>query len=119
MMIKKENRVRSLRHRAYVASLPDMLTGERDQTVVDHHLLRAHPIKGGSLKSCDVWTVPANAKHHKEVHAAGDEKEYYASKGWDYNDVKEHALFIALGSPCKYVRDRAKEYQEELRDEIF
>ena len=119
MLIKKENRVRSPKHRAYVASLPCMLYHSWDETVVDHHLLRAHPIKGGSLKSCDVWTVPANAKHHKDVHAAGDEIEFYSGEGWEYDEVKAHALEIALGSPCKKVRDRAKEYQHEMLDQIF
>jgi len=109
----------SLKHRAYVASLPCMLYHKWDETVVDHHLLRAHPTKGTGLKTCDVWLVPANAKHHTDVHAAGDEIEFYSDKGWHYDRVKGYALQIALGSPCKKVRDRAKEYQHEMLDQIF
>ena len=112
MMILKENRIDSPKHRRYVASLACILKGFWNETVVPHHLLRAHQTKGIGLKSCDMWCAPITNEQHKDLHLHGDEIEFFLSQGWDYEDVKRFVLDIALSSPCEKVRIKAQ--QEEL-----
>lgn len=113
-MIFKENRIDSPIHRKYVASLPSMIQGVWNETVISHHLLKAHKTKGVGLKSCDTYCVPLTDEEHRSLHLFGDEVEWFEMRGWPYQDVKDHALSIALDSPCKKVRARAIEYFEEV-----
>lgn len=113
-MILKENRIDSPVHRRYVASLPSMIAGVWNETVVDHHLLKAHQTKGIGLKSCDMYCVPLTDEEHRSLHAHGDEIKWFEMRGWPYEDVKSHALMIALDSPCKKVRAKAIEYLDNF-----
>lgn len=108
MMIPKENRIDSPIHRRYVASLACMLAGFWNETVVPHHLLKAHQTKGTGFKSCDIWCTPLTNENHKKLHLHGDEIEFFELLGWEYQDVKRFVLDIALSSPCKKTRAKAQ-----------
>lgn len=60
-----------------------------------HHLLRTDE-RGLSRKSSDRWAIPLCFLHHNELHAAGDEEAYLASKGIDGRAVAS-ALWAVRG----------------------
>ncbi len=107
----KQKPIRSLKHRRFVASQVCMLSNLEGEDMHPHHLLRVNPIKGGALKSCDMWCVPLKAVLHDELHRNGDEIGYFESHGWEYENVKQHALYWAKLSPDKKIRQAALEYE--------
>jgi len=50
-----------------------------------HHLLRA-PGKGMGMKAGDNWCIPLCPKHHRELHASGDETGWLDVYGIDGPD---------------------------------
>lgn len=69
--IGKPVRLRSEKHRRFVASCPCCICGGID--VQAHHLLCAPEPKAKALKPSDGWCVPLCVRHHTEVHALGHE----------------------------------------------
>lgn len=103
-------KIRSKKHREFVASEPCMITGYT-HGVQAHHLLRVEG-KGMGTKSCDRWCVPLHYTIHDALHKNGNEVVFFANHGWHYEDVKGIALALAQGSPDKKIRDVSCETTE-------
>lgn len=73
-------RVRDPAHLKYVASLPCLVCGRMPCHA--HHLRFIQPRSLGS-KPSDEWTVPLCPIHHRALHDAGREAEWWLAKGID------------------------------------
>jgi len=96
-------KIRSKKHRDFVASQPCIVTGYQGERVVAHHLLRV-PGKGMGTKSCDSWTVPLESSVHDALHRNGNEVEFFKNRWLDYERVKECARELARMSPDIKIR---------------
>lgn len=97
-------KIRSEKHRRFVASRPCIITGRQGEGVQSHHLLRAGG-KGLGTKACDSLCVPLYYMTHDALHRMGDEIAFFANHGLDYEYVKTIAKFLALASPCSKIRN--------------
>lgn len=97
-------KIRSPKHLRYVASQDCCVCGWWDETVVPHHLLRAGG-KGMGTKACDSKAVPLHHDCHQELHLYGDEVEWFALNGEEYEDIIELAKVLSAGSPDKRIRE--------------
>ena len=73
-------RLRDPAHLKYVASLPCLICGRTPAHA--HHLRFVQPRSLGS-KPSDEWTVPLCPIHHRALHDAGREEEWWQAKGID------------------------------------
>ena len=73
-------RLRDQEHLLFVGSLPCIVCGRRPAHA--HHLRFAQPRAMGS-KVSDEWTVPLCPLHHRSLHDAGVEEEWWHAKGID------------------------------------
>jgi len=101
--MQKIPKIRSPKHRKFVASQPCMITGST-YGVQSHRLLRVEPIKGLSTKSCDSYCVPLHHTIHDALHKNGNEIVFFANHGFDYEVVKDMAEFLSMQSPCDKIR---------------
>lgn len=102
-MTISRSKVRSAKHKSYVASQPCCVCGWHDDTIVPHHLLRGGG-KGMGTKACDSMCVPLHDTCHRQLHLDGKEIEWFNSKGLDYEDVLQIAAYLSATSPCKKVK---------------
>ena len=106
--MQKIPKIRSPKHRKFVASQPCMITnleGENcNGTPVDAHHLMKMGGRGTSLKESDEWTVPLCRKHHIEVTGYGDEEVFWMYYNISYELVKDMAEFLSMQSPCDKIR---------------
>lgn len=72
--------------------------------MVPHHLLRAGG-KGMGTKACDSKCVPLHHECHQSLHLHGDEVEWFALRGLDYESVIERTLILSASSPDKRIRE--------------
>lgn len=77
------------KHLRFVAGLPCYLCGNPEVQV--HHLLRAGG-HGMGKKTGDEWTIPLCVTHHDMLHRCGDEIQFFADQGKDYERVKKFAI---------------------------
>lgn len=104
MFIPKEVKHRSPAHRAYVASLPCLITGFWNETNIGHHLLKAGGHSMGS-KACDSLTIPLQHFYHDRLHANGNEIAFLANHGWDYLRMLNTLKEINANSPVERIRN--------------
>ena len=80
LAISEPRRVRDPEHLKYVAEQPCLICGR--QPCEAHHLRHAQPRALGR-KASDAYTVPLCAIHHRELHARGNEGEWWLTQGRD------------------------------------
>jgi len=73
-------RIRDAAHLKYVASLPCLVCGRNPSHA--HHL-RFTLFRSLGRKPSDEWTVPLCPTHHRSLHDAGREGEWWQAKGFD------------------------------------
>jgi hypothetical protein len=89
-------RVRDGNHRKHVASLPCLVCARAPSHA--HHLRFAQPRSLGS-KVSDEWIVPLCPIHHRSLHDAGREEEWWQAKGIDAKAEAE-TLWQATHTPA-------------------
>lgn len=87
-------RIRSTEHLDFVRSKPCCACPKAGPSEA-HHLTHAQP-KAKALKAGDQFTVPLCTKHHRELHARGDEAAWWLARG--INPI-EIAAFLWRISP--------------------
>ena len=80
LSISAPRRIRDKEHLRYVASQPCIICGRAPGHA--HHLRFAQPRALGR-KVSDEWTVPLCITHHRAVHSAGNEEQWWTEKGID------------------------------------
>ncbi len=103
-MLKK---IRSDKHRRFVASQPCLVTGRIGDDIHPHHLLRVYG-KAMGTKSCDSWCVPLHYTIHNALHKNGNEIVFFENHGIPYDKVKDIAVYYASISPDKRIRDKVQ-----------
>ncbi|HEV2161863.1 MAG TPA: DUF968 domain-containing protein, partial [Stellaceae bacterium] len=73
-------RLRDPAHLKYVASLPCLICG---RTPAHAHHLRFAQLRSLGSKPSDEWTVPLCPIHHRSLHDAGREEEWWQAKEID------------------------------------
>lgn len=102
-MMKFHSKVRSPKHRRYVAMKPCLVCGWWNETIVPHHLLRGGG-KGMGTKACDSMCVPLHDTCHKLLHMDGKEVEWFNEMGLKYEEVLDAVKNLCITSPCKKIR---------------
>ena len=90
-------RLRDREHLLFVGSLPCIVCGRRPAHA--HHLRFAQPRAMGS-KVSDEWTVPLCPIHHRSLHDAGVEAEWWQAKGIDAKAEAETLWRQRLRNPA-------------------
>ena len=80
----KIKKIRSEKHRKFVASQPCVVTGYQGDKGVPHHLMQVDGVKGIGVKSCDMWSIPLHHDIHMALHKNGNEVVFFANHGLDY-----------------------------------
>ena len=96
-------KIRSEKHRRFVANKACMLSGLMDG-VQAHHLLRAEG-KGMATKASDIWLVPLHHTLHDALHKNGNEVVFFENHGMDYEYVMDTARICSELSPDKKIRE--------------
>lgn len=97
----KTPKIRSPKHRKFVAGLPCLISGNTEG-VQAHHLLRVEG-KAMGTKACDRWLIPLHHTIHDALHKNGNEVVFFANHGLDYETVKDAAIYYASISPDKRI----------------
>ena len=98
-------KIRSPKHRKFVASQPCIITGYQGERGVPHHLMRVDGTKGVGTKSCDRWCIPLEFSIHEALHNNGDEIAFFTNHGMPYERVMLKARCLAQQSPDKRIRE--------------
>ena len=77
----KPGRVRDKDHLAYVAEQDCSVKGCHGTPIQAHHLTCGPEPKARGLKAGDTNVLPLCLRHHAELHAAGDERKFWAGYG--------------------------------------
>ena len=77
-------RQRNKIHLRFVAKQPCVICGRQP---CDAHHLRFAQTRGLGLKVSDEFTVPLCRGHHRELHRAGNEPQWWAARGIDALDA--------------------------------
>ncbi len=85
--LPKLRRVRDKEHLRYVASLPCLVCGRTPGHA--HHVRLVEPSALGR-KPSDHWTVPLCAIHHRSLHDAGNERNWWDKRRIDPVAAAEH-----------------------------
>ncbi len=96
-------KIRSPKHVAYIAAMDCLINGEWDETVVEHHLLRAGG-KATGTKACDSLCVPLSHNNHDALHRNGDEVGFLAGKDIDYLEMLYWLKDVNSRSPDARIR---------------
>ena len=80
LTISEPKRIRSKEHFRFVASQPCLICGRSPSHA--HHVRFAQS-RGLGLKVSDEFTVPLCAIHHHEIHATGNEREWWQERKID------------------------------------
>jgi hypothetical protein len=80
LALSEPRRIRSEEHLRFVARKPCLICGRTLSQA--HHIRYAQP-KGLSLKVSDEFTVPLCAIRHSEIHATGDERQWWHERKID------------------------------------
>lgn len=107
----KTKKVRSEKHRRFVASQPCIVT-HAEYGVQAHHLLKAEGLKGMGTKSCDKWCIPLHFTEHDKLHKNGNELDYFAERDMPYSTVIQAAINLAKSSPDNAIRKAINDYLE-------
>lgn len=100
----KIERIDSPEHRRWIASLPCIVSGYQGERGIDHHLMRAEPIKGTGYKLSDIYCVPMEFEIHNILHRNGNEEVFFLNNGLPYEHVMEIARNLAYESPDIRIR---------------
>lgn len=84
---QRQPREKNNKHLSWIREQPCVVCGE-DTTVEAAHIRvgsldHDKPHTGMAEKPSDKWVLPLCGKHHREQHAAGDELNWWYSKGFD------------------------------------
>jgi ERF superfamily len=90
LAIPLPRRLRDKAHLRFVAKQPCLLCG---RLPCDAHHLRFAQSRGLGLKVSDEFTVPLCRAHHRELHRAGKEVDWWARTGIEPTDIA-HKLWI-------------------------
>ena len=90
LQLSEARRVRDREHVKLVAQQPCLICGRHP---ADAHHLRFAQNRAIARKASDEFTVPLCRGHHREVHRAGDEAEWWSGKGIDPN-VAARSLWL-------------------------
>ena len=74
-------RIRDAGYWAFVAADGCAVKNCHGTPVQVHHLMCGPEPKARGLKSSDCWTLGLCVRHHAELHAAGDERKFWAGYG--------------------------------------
>jgi hypothetical protein len=96
-------KIRSEAHRKYIASLDCLISRYWDETVIDHHLLRAGG-KATGTRACDSLCIPLRSFNHDRLHTNGNEVVFLANNGWPYLEVLYWLKDVNSRSPDKRIR---------------
>jgi hypothetical protein len=78
--VLKEPKIRSEKHRRFIASLPCCVSGLQGQTQAAH--IRTQTGGGMGLKPSDIWCIPLSVVEHQRQHNfKGGEKAYWELHG--------------------------------------
>lgn len=91
--IPKRPRAKDPEHLAFIASLVCAVCGAPGP--VPHHLLRG-VVRGMGMRAGDQWVVPLCPEHHRELHAGGNETEFFIRYGIDPKALA-YALYDCTG----------------------
>ncbi len=91
--IPKRPRPKDPEHLAFIASLVCAVCGAPNP--VPHHLLRG-VVRGMGMRAGDQWVVPLCPEHHRELHAGGNETEFFIRYGIDPQALA-YALYDCTG----------------------
>jgi Rad52/22 family double-strand break repair protein len=80
LTLSEPRRIRSKEHLRFVARQPCLICGRSPSHA--HHVRYAQP-RGLALKVSDEFTVPLCAIHHTEIHATGDERQWWLERNVD------------------------------------
>jgi hypothetical protein len=80
LSISEPRRRRDKSHLRFVAKQPCLIC---ERLPCDAHHLRSAQVRGIGLKVSDEFTVPLCRGHHREVHRAGNEAQWWESAGID------------------------------------
>jgi hypothetical protein len=86
LTLSEPKRLGSKEHLRFVARQPCLICGRAPSQV--HHIRHARP-KGLALKVSDEFTVPLCAIHHMEIHATGDERQWWLEHKTDPLPIAE------------------------------
>jgi hypothetical protein len=84
--LSEPKRLRSKEHLRFVARQPCRICGRAPSQA--HHIRFAQP-RGLALKVSDEFTVPLCAIHHTEIHATGDERQWWLEHKIDSLPIAE------------------------------
>jgi len=90
LTLPETKRLRDKQHLRFVAKQPCLVCGREP---CDPHHLRFAQSRGLSLKVSDEFTVPLCRAHHRELHRAGKEVDWWARTGIDPTGIA-HKLWI-------------------------
>lgn len=98
---QKRPRIEDGNHLKWIRTLPCLVTGRRDG-IEAAHIRYSDPVfakreVGGGEKPDDRWTVPLHSTQHKDQHAHGDEKAWWAKIRIDPVQVAI-ALYFVTGN---------------------
>ena len=101
LTLSEPRRVRSKEHLRFVAQQPCLICGRAPSQA--HHIRYAQP-RGLALKVSDEFTVPLCAIHHTEIHATGDERQWWREHKIDPLPMAEQLWRKSneFGSPQKH-----------------
>jgi hypothetical protein len=86
LTLSEPKRIRSREHLRFVARQPCVICSRTPSQA--HHVRYAQP-RGLALKVSDEFTVPLCAIHHTEIHATGDERQWWLEHKIDPLPVAE------------------------------
>jgi hypothetical protein len=85
--MQREPRLKLPQHLDFISYLPCICCGDNTSTEAAHVSMTDHRIakryRGLGEKSHDYFTVPMCGKHHREQHAAGDERRFWEKRKID------------------------------------
>ena len=86
MLIPKSKKaIKDRKHLAFVASLPCVICGQLGVQI--HHLIGNYgpdgPVRGWGMRAGDDFTIAMCERHHRLLHADGNEKRYLEAHGID------------------------------------
>lgn len=76
-MLQKERKIKSEKHRRFIASLECCVSVEKYQIQAAH--IRTGTGGGMGLKPCDSWCIPLSVDEHHKQHQIG-ERQYWGDR---------------------------------------
>ena len=111
LTLPEPRRLRDKIHLRFVAKQPCLICGRQPS---DAHHLRFAQARGLGLKVSDEFTVPLCRGHHREVHRAGNEADWWKNAGFDAT-VTARKLWLET-HPLRDLASRSEAPEGSLAD---